>query len=109
MQKKNFHVIDSNPVLQERAGPEGWPADNSVELERVTLGFDQDQLVIVKQIDLRIESGESIVVCGRDGSGKSSLLAAICGIIRPIKNIDGSVGCVRIGGYNIRQLSQKSN
>ena len=73
----------------------------------MSLGYQDDELPIVKQLDLKIHSGENIVICGRDGSGKSSLLSAICGLIRPVKNLDGSVGCIRIGGHDISKISNK--
>ena len=105
--KKNFHVIDSNPVKKPQAKPVGWPKDNSIEFRKVTLGFEGDELPIVKQLDLKIDSGENIVICGRDGSGKSSLLSAVCGLLRPIPNLDGSTGEIRIADEDIKHISQQ--
>lgn len=102
-------MIDSNPVKKPQAKPVGWPKDNSIEFRKVTLGFEGDELPIVKQLDLKIDSGENIVICGRDGSGKSSLLSAVCGLLRPIPNLDGSTGEIRIADEDIKHISQQGN
>lgn len=105
LQKKNFHVIDSNPLNRRKIKPLGWPRDNSIEFNNITLGFEADELPIVKSLDLKIASGENVVICGRDGSGKSSLLSAACRLLKPMKNVDGTTGCIRIGGEDISKIS----
>jgi energy-coupling factor transport system ATP-binding protein len=35
----------------------------------------------LRDVDLRVESGEFVVIAGRSGSGKSSLLRAACGLV----------------------------
>jgi len=47
-------VIDSNPVNDKLKKPIGWPKDNSIEFENVSLGFERDEIPIVKQLNLRI-------------------------------------------------------
>jgi ATP-binding cassette subfamily C (CFTR/MRP) protein 1 len=97
--KKNFDVIDKNPIISEdNTKPLSWPSDNSIQFEKVSLGYEGLEDLVVKDIDLSVKSGENIVICGRDGSGKSSLLSAICGLLRPVKNFDGKMGCIKVAG-----------
>jgi aspartate/glutamate/glutamine transport system ATP-binding protein len=53
-----------------------------IEIRRVSKSFGR--LRVLNQIDLTIDSGEVVVVCGPSGSGKSTLLRCINGL----ENID---------------------
>jgi energy-coupling factor transport system ATP-binding protein len=35
----------------------------------------------LRDVDLDVDAGESVLLCGRSGSGKSSLLRALCGLV----------------------------
>ncbi len=53
-----------------------------------------DQLVVLDGVDLDIQTGESMVVLGRSGSGKSVLLKHIIGLMAPDRGtvkVDGNV------------------
>ena len=55
---------------------------------------------ILDGVNLRIESGESVVIIGRSGGGKSVLLKHIIGLIRP------DAGEVLIDGENIELMNE---
>ena len=61
--------------------------------------------LVLRDIELRIESGEKIAICGRTGSGKSSLISLLLKLFDPISGtltIDGlSLGS--INRYELRQ------
>src|SRR5271156_4019920 len=52
---------------------------------------------VLKRINLRIEKGELVVIVGPNGMGKSTLLAAMAGILQP------QHGHVAIGGLRRRE------
>jgi ABC-type lipoprotein export system ATPase subunit len=56
----------------------------------------------VERVDLDVAMREYVVIVGRSGSGKSSLMAMIGGLSRP------SDGTVEIGGTNIWTLSESA-
>ncbi len=52
-----------------------------IELRHVYKAFGSRQ--ILRDVNLSIEDGETMVVLGASGSGKSTILKLIIGLIRP--------------------------
>ncbi|HTE35513.1 MAG TPA: ATP-binding cassette domain-containing protein [Reyranella sp.] len=68
-----------------------------ISLRGVTKAFGAKQ--VLRGIDLEVASGESLVVIGGSGTGKSVLLKSILGLIRPDK------GRILIDGVETSRLS----
>lgn len=85
------------------------PKDFSIEFENVSFGYkrrgnlesgaDSDAL---HNISFRVESGQSLAIIGRSGSGKSTILSLIA------RFYDVDSGRILIGGVDIREMSEKS-
>jgi phospholipid/cholesterol/gamma-HCH transport system ATP-binding protein len=56
---------------------------------------------VLKGLNLEIKQGETLVILGRSGSGKSVLLRHMMGIEKPDK------GMIEINGVDITQLKEK--
>lgn len=65
-------------------------------LEGVSVGYGKR--LVVDGMSLTVDTGESVAVMGRSGSGKSSLLAVIVGLMRP------RAGTVQVCGTDIHLL-----
>lgn len=63
-------------------------------------GLANDELVILHDINLSIQQGESVAIVGPSGSGKSTLLGLLAGLDVPT---DGNI---YLDGKNILQLSE---
>lgn len=74
-------------------------ANEGLVLEQVGLWLGQRRLL--GPLDLAIAPGENATLMGRSGSGKSSLLAFLCGTLDPAF---GSRGRVRLDGRDILAL-----
>ena len=79
---------------------------NKIDIKGVKKKFAEKQ--IHKGVDLNIKKGETIVIIGGSGCGKSVLLKSICGLITPDEGsikIDGTeiVGLVEKKMINIRK------
>lgn len=74
-----------------------------VELKKVSKKFSEGNTkhIVLNNFDLKIETGEIIILLGKSGSGKSTLLNIISGIDIPDE------GSVTIGGTDITKLSEK--
>jgi phospholipid/cholesterol/gamma-HCH transport system ATP-binding protein len=69
-----------------------------VEVIEVRKSFET--VDVLKGISLRLDKGETLVVMGGSGSGKTVLLRLIDGLIRP------DSGSIRLFGQNIEHLSE---
>ena len=79
---KNFTAsttAESSPPVGKSLPP-SWPANGNIEFRSVFAGYDPSRMVL-KDLNLSIQAGEKIGICGRTGSGKSSLILAIFGMI----------------------------
>lgn len=74
-------------------------ADAIIRLREVTKEFDGD--VVLRGLDYDIRRGETLVVIGRSGCGKSVLLKHISGLIRP------DSGRIFFENEDITQFSRK--
>lgn len=54
-----------------------WPSNGAIEFRNVYASYKRDQPHILRNLSLSIQPGQKIGICGRSGSGKSSLLAAL--------------------------------
>jgi energy-coupling factor transport system ATP-binding protein len=54
---------------------------DAIRFENVSITFDGNDVPVLQHVDLAIDQGELVLVVGRTGSGKSSLLGAINGLV----------------------------
>ncbi|MCB0361326.1 MAG: ATP-binding cassette domain-containing protein [Bdellovibrionales bacterium] len=72
-------------------------ASGLIQLNQVSISFQKQRLL--SEINLSIKSGESLVLIGPSGHGKSVLMKIMAGILKP------SSGEVLIDGINLYQCS----
>lgn len=78
--------------------PDLAPRGFALELDAVTLGWDRD---LVRDLSVRVEEGEVVVVTGPSGVGKSTLAATLSRLVPPRS------GRVLLGGADLRDLSRE--
>ena len=82
--------------------PDGWPEKGSIQLIDVSLSYeteDGDVHLALTELNLTIEHGEKIGVCGRTGAGKSSLMVLLTRLF------EINSGKVLIDGVDCSKLS----
>ena len=61
----------------------------------------EGDVVALSGVDLEIEAGEMLAVLGPSGTGKSTLLSLLCGLLRP------SAGEVRVGEHDVGRMGPR--
>ncbi len=78
-------------------------ANGSIDFDHVSFSYKHGSgKNALSDIDLHIQSGETIGVIGGTGAGKSSLVNLICRLY------DVDQGAVRVGGMDVRQYDMES-
>ncbi|EEA22217.1 hypothetical protein TMatcc_008346 [Talaromyces marneffei ATCC 18224] len=85
---------------ENRPVPPAWPSQGAIEFNGVSAGYRPEE-PILKKIDLSIRSGEKIGICGRTGSGKSSLVLAI------FRMVELSGGSITIDGIDLSTIPRQ--
>lgn len=70
-----------------------------LELDNITKNFGENH--VLKGFNLKLAEGESLVIMGKSGSGKSVMVKCLVGLIKP----DG--GNIKIKGEDITAMGQK--
>ncbi|MDA1231944.1 MAG: ATP-binding cassette domain-containing protein, partial [Planctomycetota bacterium] len=70
----------------------------SIEFRKVSFGYDPDRLIL-RDISIRIGTGECVGITGSTGSGKSTLLSLLK------RFYDVSSGSIRLDGVDLRKLN----
>ena len=96
---RSFAWIEQIDRLPEPASPAALPrGPQPIEFENVRFAYGDEEEVL-RGVDLRVEPGEIVAVCGPTGSGKTSLLNLAA------RFYDPTAGRVLIGGVDLRDAS----
>jgi len=64
-----------------REPPASWPLAGSISIRNLSAAYMIDGKSVVQNLSITIKAGERIGLCGRTGSGKSSLVATLFGLL----------------------------
>jgi ATP-binding cassette, subfamily B, bacterial MsbA len=91
-------VLQAPVMVEETANPKAIKNfEHSIEFKNV--GFAYDDIVILKNINLKIEKGKTVALVGSSGAGKSTLADLVP------RFHDVSTGELLIDGINIKEYS----
>ncbi|KAL8774135.1 MAG: hypothetical protein Q9209_001243 [Squamulea sp. 1 TL-2023] len=99
---RNFSstVATEDGPKENNIPPKDWPAQGAVDFYGVDASYD-DTRNVLKNFTLSIQPGEKIGICGRTGSGKSSLIMAI------FRMVELKAGSIVIDGIDISTIPRK--
>lgn len=91
-------VLNEKPDITNPENPVMEVADGSIEFRHVDFSYKKDaREPVLKDINLKIRSGETIGILGGTGSGKSSLVSLLSRLY------DVTKGSVLVGGRDVRE------
>ncbi|TVX93559.1 ABC transporter ATP-binding protein [Paenibacillus agilis] len=79
-----------------------WRKKTTIELSNVSFRYPDQGRLILNNINLTIQPGDRVVISGKSGEGKSTLLKMITGMIEPVE------GSVAIAGISIQNINKRS-
>ncbi|KAI1466683.1 P-loop containing nucleoside triphosphate hydrolase protein [Daldinia caldariorum] len=94
IKKLEEEVLPEDQPSETKIPPETWPSSGSLEVRSLTASYNEESTAL-RDVSLRINPGQKVVVCGRTGSGKSSLILAL------LKLLDKGLGSIIVDGIDV--------
>ncbi len=99
--RRIFEVIDSEPTIKDKPDAKELPAfESAIEFKDVSFSYGGEN--VLKNIDLRIEKGQTVALVGQSGGGKSTLADLVPRFYDPTE------GSVEIDGISLKEYSIES-
>lgn len=92
----------SDAEQHEYGGYSGPQPEPSITLRNVSFRYAAEEPLVLRDVNLHIEAGESVAIVGASGCGKSTLVKILLGLLEPTE------GTVEVGGIDLRKLGMHS-
>ncbi|XP_048451624.1 ATP-binding cassette sub-family C member 8-like [Rhincodon typus] len=76
-----------------------WPQSGAIEFNEVSVRYDEKLDPVLHKLTLKINPGTKVGICGRTGSGKSSLVLTL------LRIVDNFEGCIKVDGLDISSVT----
>tara|TARA_Y100000589_G_scaffold74281_1_gene67598 strand:+ start:2153 stop:3931 length:1779 start_codon:yes stop_codon:yes gene_type:complete len=95
-----YELLNSNKVnnsLYDYSNLKSLPIKKEIRLENISFKYKTSRRLIINNLNLVINKGEKIGIIGKTGSGKSTLIELIIGLLKPTN------GEIKVDGINIHK------
>ena len=92
-------VLDTKPAMPDGDGVSEVPAPGEVEFKDVSFVFNTYGEPVLKNINLKIEKGQTLAIMGMTGCGKTTLVNLL------VRFYEASAGQVLVGGVNVKDYT----
>jgi len=97
-----FEILDEPEEIADRPGARSLPpGPGRVCFEGVSFGYEPARIVL-EDLDVEIEPGQTVALIGRTGSGKTTLAALVP------RFYEATAGRVLVDGIDVRDLQRRS-
>ncbi|KAJ5810965.1 ABC multidrug transporter [Penicillium robsamsonii] len=81
--------------------PPNWPDRGLIRFHDVSAAYSCESSLVLKNVSLEIQPGQKLAICGRTGSGKSSLVGSL------LRLLDLRSGTIEIDGLDISTITRQ--
>ncbi|KAI0160936.1 ABC transporter [Hypoxylon sp. FL1284] len=92
--------VESETGAEGSGIPQNWPSKGEIQFDDVVASYGPDTEPVLRNISLSIQAGQHVAICGRTGSGKSSLLLALLRML----DESSAKGQIKIDGVDINTI-----
>jgi len=78
------------------------PVIGGVRFENVSFHYSDDPTLVLNQIDINVDPGQTVALVGETGAGKTTIVKLLT------RFHDPTSGCVRVDGVDLRTVTQQS-
>lgn len=96
------HTVSENLPTETEQAPDNWPTSGDIEFSTVSASYSLGSDLVLQNFSMSIAAGQKIGICGRSGSGKSSLVSTL---FRMLEITDES--SITIDGVDITSLPRQ--
>ena len=101
--EKVLELMDTEPNVKDKPDAREMPAIvGQVTLDGVSFRYREDMPLVLQNVNLTIEPGQTVALVGPTGAGKTSIANLIARLY------DVTEGAVRIDGLDVREVTQRS-
>src|SRR5690606_150066 len=90
------------PDREPEVGAAALPFEREIRFENVSFSYSSDRSVALRDLDLSIARGMRIGIAGKTGSGKSTLMDLLLGLLEP------STGRIRVDGVPLTDANRSA-
>uniref|UniRef100_H3HA09 Uncharacterized protein n=1 Tax=Phytophthora ramorum TaxID=164328 RepID=H3HA09_PHYRM len=87
--------------------PPAWPQTGNIHFENVSMRYREDLPLVLKGVSFAVASGEKVGICGRTGSGKSSLMSVLFRVVEIPTSGRVLIDGVDVATITVHQLRSK--
>ena len=97
-----FSLVDTPPEIKDKPGAlDPGTIQGEIAFEHIYFWYE-DELPVIKDLNLTIKRGETIALVGSTGGGKTTIVNLLCRFYEPKR------GRILIGGHDYTDLSQQA-
>ncbi len=94
-----FSLVDTTPEIQDKPGAiDPGTIRGEIQFEHMYFWYE-DELPVIKDLNLTIQRGETVALVGSTGGGKTTIVNLLCRFYEPKR------GRILIGGHDYTDLS----
>ncbi|KAF0683060.1 Aste57867_24840 [Aphanomyces stellatus] len=99
VERLNHYTSLESEDMTNESEVTNWPSQGAIEFESYSMRYREHLDLVLNQVSFTVQPGHQVGICGRTGSGKSSLMAAL------FRMVPAATGRITIDGVDIASVS----